>query len=157
MNKVLVSESFSQLNLKIFPFAYSLIFDELQAQQLIIDAISFYVTKNEETLEEFCELGNINDRKKAWFSITKEIYQIVFQIAKKRFDQVRSSLSYRDEDAHFYTLSVIQRASLFLKYKSDFEEVDIIDILDVDYLDYRQIQATADLNLSVNHNGQVLI
>ena len=157
MDKALIADSFSRLNLQIFPFAYSLIYDELQAQQLIIDAISLYVARDTDALEDYCAIEDFNSKELRWFEISKEIYRIVFQIARKRFDQVRSSLDYDDQHASFYSLSVVQRGVLFLKYQTEFEEADMLDILGVDYLEYRQLQATADMNISLNNNGQIVI
>ena len=157
MNKKLITDKFCQTNKQIFPFAYSLIFDELQAQQLIIDSISIFIGRDTQRLEDYCDENDMQSQRRKWFEIEKIIYKNVFQIGKKRFDQVRASLSFDEENAQFYALSLMQRAVLFLRHQTDFDESDIIEILNVDYIDYRQLQATSEMNISKNYNGEVLI
>ena len=156
MDKALLAEELARLNQQIFPFAFSLIYDELQAQQLIIDAQSVFLGRNQDALEDYLESEDEMSKRLKWFEISKVIYSNIYQIASKRFDQVRSSLSFDEKYTAFYALSLEQRAILFLKYKTDFEESDIYEILGRDFIEYSQLKATAEMNLSRNFDGEVL-
>lgn len=157
MNKSQIVDELSQLNPQIFPFAYALIYDELQAQQLVIDAISYFITNSTEQVEDYFATEEYRSKQLRLFEIKKNILGLVYKIAQKRIDQLRSSLSFKDDEGAFYSLSITQRAILFLKFKTNFEQTDIMDIMEIDNVEYYQLYSIAELNLSTNYNGEVVL
>ena len=101
----IVSKCISQL----FPFAYSLIPDELQAEQLILDAYAVFILKENTFLKE--ALIDLDDDKEAneitqffLMSIMGEIYQL----AKKRISQLGDSLEHNAKYNTYYSYIIYQ-------------------------------------------------
>lgn len=100
---------------EIYSFAYALIPDQLQAKQLVIDALCAGVT--ETSLENY-----LQDR----LLYLKNLYKL----SKRRFPQVQDSI---EKTKGFWELSLNERAVLFLKYKYELDSESIGVVLSLDH------------------------
>jgi len=99
---------------QIYPFAYALIPDELQARQLVIDAFSAGVL--EMNLENYLADPIINLRN-------------LYQLARRRYHQVRDGI---EKSRGFWNLDLNCRAALYLKYKDNRDSESVAIILGLD-------------------------
>jgi len=100
-----------------YSFAFVLIPDDLQATQLVVDSISQYLIVNRENLAK-----NKNNQEK----LEECILQNIFELALKRFSQIKLSLNFTtDHRENFYRLETEERAALFLREvkKMNYEEI----------------------------------
>lgn len=125
-------ESFlKDINSDLFSFSYALIPDDLQVQQLILDAVGLLITVEEELVLDFMSLKKGSGRENLLFQLKKIIYRNIFQTAKKRLEQLKGGLAEMTEYIPFFSLNVNQRAVLFLKHKTRFSWVFVEEITDL--------------------------
>ena len=113
---------------ELFSFGFALIPDDLQAGQLVIDALASVSALNKEKLVEITDAKDDELRKIFLSEIKREIYRNMFQIGKRRCDQLRELCQEKNKFQTFYKLSVSKRAILFLKQKAhlSFSEIEFI-------------------------------
>lgn len=116
-NKVKIEEFEKYLkNLypELYSFAYILIPDDLQASQLIIDSIANMLLEKKIM---FDRLLNQNDKTESDLQEIKlHILKAIFNIAEKRFHQIKSSVDLVNLDP-FYHLDFEERALVYLKHR----------------------------------------
>ena len=135
-------EEFQQYFHQLFPeltsFSFALIPDELQANQMVLDAMSVLVVQEKEVIENyFQERVAINSRHEETgklefqrYRIKTSLYKNIFKIAFRRAPQLESSILPGEDKAAFYAVDLTSRAIVFLKHKTHFELTDIEDIVD---------------------------
>jgi DNA-directed RNA polymerase specialized sigma24 family protein len=114
----------------LFSFSFCLLPDELQAQQLLLDALSVFTLGEKDLIEEF-ETVEDPARKLAMMKVLrKSIMRAIFHMASKRSGQLESSLTTGDNTPDvFFHLALSQRAVLYLKHKLNFDFSEIEHIL----------------------------
>lgn len=115
---------------ELYPFAHALIPEELQAQQLVIDGISFlFADKDCKTrLFDLLEVTEHEFVNKEFFDLKKVSIKVIYALAKKRFTQLESGLDI-NQFGVFYRLGLSARAALFLKYKFGFDADEVSEII----------------------------
>ena len=115
----------------LYSFSYALIPDVLQAQQVVIDAISAIVL----TKSEFFEQGLLEDQDEEIFlkNVKVDLLQCIFSLSKKRIDQISDGIDEEpfdsDEFAPFYSLDLLSRAIIFLSEVGNFSLQDISEVI----------------------------
>jgi DNA-directed RNA polymerase specialized sigma24 family protein len=114
----------------LFSFSFCLLPDELQAQQLLLDALSVFALGEKDLVEEF-EVVVDPQRKLALMKVLrKSIMRAIFHMASKRASQLESTLFSRENTPDvFFHLAISQRAVLYLKHKLNFDFSEIEHIL----------------------------
>jgi hypothetical protein len=155
-----ISESLATSLPDLYSFAFSLLPEELQARQLVIDAVSAfflreknkfqrYLTKNRE-MQHFrspkasTNLGQqpgtqIDHPDEFIHQLKIVLYSLVYQIAQKRSEHFGSYFqNNQNENYHmsaaFFRLTMTKRALTYLKFKTDFELDEMGEILKLDRL-----------------------
>ncbi|MCY4524279.1 MAG: hypothetical protein OXB84_06035 [Halobacteriovoraceae bacterium] len=120
------------LNSELFSFSHALIPDDLQAQQLVVDAVHLLTVEEWELMLDYLSLKE-NQGMSISFQLKKVAYKIVFNMAKRRLEQLKGGLRGLSEYAPFFVLDINQRAVLFLKYKTNFGFKFMEEIVEKDY------------------------
>lgn len=135
---------------KIYSLAYSLLPDDLQAEQLVIDSVSAYLLKEkkwinnkEVNLQNKKEIGLV--RKVIFKSIIRYLSEIGIRRALQLSEQMR--LDAPEEFARFYSLDPKVRLVLRLRYDNHFSADEIADIFEVPRFDI----------IEKLHNGRFLM
>ncbi|MBT7608135.1 MAG: hypothetical protein HN576_00160 [Bacteriovoracaceae bacterium] len=123
-------EQFLQtLNKELYKFTYSLLPDDLQVSQIIIDSITVLLLERRELVEtlELCE----NDTKKenTLFSIKLFLYKRIYELIQKRSDQLSGSIEYHPDFSEYHGLDLLEKTVLYFKSKTNFEFEDLTYIL----------------------------
>ncbi len=127
--KIIELEKFIQnLSPELYSFAYILIPDDLQATQLMIDAVSSFMVQKKSHIDRFMQ---IQEKDEAIFfeEIKINLFKSMFEISKKRINQLKLSLSHPEEDHSFFKLEFDDKAALFLKERGQFDLEAIESIL----------------------------
>lgn len=123
-----------------YSFAYALIPDELQAEQLVIDAYSVFLIREEGSLRELSDLRELRsgskgkakdssrDRNKLRHFLQKHIITDIFELGQTRAPQLKSLLRESAERSAFYQLETSQRAALHLKEHMNFSYQDMEEV-----------------------------
>ncbi len=98
----------------LYSFSYILIPDDLQASQLIIDSIANFIIDKKSSLEKILSESIRNEILLT--EIKHLICKSIYDIAKKRFHQIKSSVDLNGLDP-FYQLDFDERAVIFLRHK----------------------------------------
>ncbi len=98
----------------LYSFSYILIPDDLQASQLIIDSIANFIIDKKSSLEKILSESIRNEILLT--EIKHLICKSIYDIAKKRFHQIKSSVDLNSLDP-FYQLDFDERAVIFLRHK----------------------------------------
>ena len=97
----------------LFSFSYILIPDDLQASQLIVDAIANVLIDRRELIDRILKNEKVETEKT---ELNHYLYRAIYLLARKRFHQIKSSMNLNNLEA-FYHLELDERALLFLKHK----------------------------------------
>jgi hypothetical protein len=126
--KTLALEKFIQnLSTELYSFAFILIPDDLQATQLMIDAVSAFMIQKKSLIEKWSTndesvlLENSSD-------IKIHLYKSMYELSKKRYNQLRLSFRDVEDNSGFFSLEFDDKAALFLKERSDFA-FDVIEFI----------------------------
>lgn len=130
------------LNPELFSFSHALIPDDLQVQQLVVDTVHLLAVEERELMFDFLSL-KYDEGKSILFQLKKIAYKSIFNMAKKRLEQLRGGLRGLEKYAPFFLLDINQRAILFLKHKTDLRFEFIEEIIEKD-----RYQIIEILNLS---------
>jgi hypothetical protein len=121
---------FQQSSPKLFSFAYALLPDVLQAQQLVIDAVALLVTERKAWVEETAKIMAAQEVATRSTLLQRYLYRHIFLIGRTRAKQV--AITPPPEFASFYALPVTSRAVLFLHHQTTWPIDDIDDILSLE-------------------------
>lgn len=108
------------LSPELYSFAYVLIPDDLQASQLMIDCVQSFLIQKKILVEKMSQSKNkivTNLLDEAKLSIIK----IVYELSRKRYQQLKMSLANVEGNGGFYSLDFDEKAILYLKDKAGFD------------------------------------
>lgn len=115
---------------KFYSFAFALVPDELQAEQMVIDAYAVFLVREKKFIADFKYSGD--SKEKAIFKryIMSHMVSELYKIGLKRSSQLRvlKKSEYGQYDS-FYQLKTNQRAVLFLKESFKYSIEGIQEIL----------------------------
>lgn len=100
----------------LFSFAYNLIPDDLEARQLVIDAIHSFLIEQKNEWEE----RELEAKAQVY---SKFFYKKIFEIASKRIAHVghfsdQTIIDNKESHFSFFKLSLLERAILFLRHRA---------------------------------------
>lgn len=111
----------------LYSFAYVLIPDDLQASQLMIDCVQSFIIQKRPMIERMILtknklVRNLLDETKS------NLFQILFELAKKRYQQLKMSFSAVEQSGGFFALEFEEKAVLYLKEKAamDLDQIEFI-------------------------------
>ena len=114
----------------LFSFSFCLLPDELQAQQLLLDALSVFVAGEKELILEFETVEDPERKLSLMKVLRKSIMRAIYHMASKRSRQLETILMSGDNTPDvFFHLGISQRAVLYLKHKLNFDFAEIEHIL----------------------------
>lgn len=127
MKKVDFEKILSLLSVDLYSFGYALIPDDLQAGQLTVDGLTAYLVSKQTILETMLQT-NSSELKNEIPKIKIDLLKVVYDLAKKRFYQVRVSIENEHLNDGFYHLEFDEKAALYLKDKMKLtnEEISVI-------------------------------
>ena len=112
------------LSPELYSFAYVLIPDDLQASQLMIDCVQAFLIQKKILVEKMGLTKN-----KIVLNLLEEtklnLIKIVYELSRKRYKQLKISLSDIEESGGFFSLDFDEKAILFLKEKAQIELAQI--------------------------------
>ena len=120
MKTIELEKLIKNLSTDLYSFAYILIPDDLQATQLMIDSVSAFIIQNKSLIDKWSSTNeselvhNSND-------IKNYLYKSMYELSKKRYNQIRTSLKAIEDSSGFFSLDFDDKVCLFLKEKTDFE------------------------------------
>jgi hypothetical protein len=126
--KTIELEKFIQnLSTDLYSFAFILIPDDLQATQLMIDAVSAFMIKNKMLIDKW---KNATDSEVMTHSqdIKLHLYKAMYDLSKKRYGQLRLSFKDIEDSSGFFSLEFDDKAVLFLKERFDFS-LELIEFI----------------------------
>jgi len=116
MKKIDFEKILSLISSDLYSFGYALIPDDLQAGQLSVDAITAYLVSKKIVLEQLLNT-NTDTLKNEIPKIKMDLLKVIYDLAKKRFYQVRVSIESEHLNDGFYHLEFDEKAALYLKDK----------------------------------------
>lgn len=127
---------------KLYRFAYSLIPDELQAEQLVVDAIGTVL--REQHLITMRLMRHKDRDEVLWPYLMIEFYRHIFTLSCKRWGQVEDGVKAPRSYELFYHLTLSDRALLFLSNYGHCSWRQLADIIGVeeDWVKNREEQLT---------------
>lgn len=130
MKKSELNTVLNSIQSKLYEFSYIILPDDLQAQQLVIDATTAFILKEQDWLNiTDYEEDERKERSLVKFDVYKLVLKNIFEIGVRRFTQLSADTLVIDEQfKNFYELDVISRALLFLKHKTEISFNDILEI-----------------------------
>lgn len=120
------------LSPKLYSFAYTLISDDLQASQLVVDGLTLFLMKEK---EEWLLIEDDELKDKKWEvsyrrDLMKAILGRIYEIGSKRAKHLNVKMMNVDRAESFYkNLEMSARAVSFLKYKWNMSSTEIENIL----------------------------
>ncbi len=108
------------LSPELYSFSYVLIPDDLQASQLMIDCVQSFLIQKKALVEKM-GLSKNKILKNLLEDTRLSIFKIVFELSRKRYQQLKISLSDVEGIGGFYSLDFDEKAILYLKEKAGFE------------------------------------
>lgn len=106
------------LSPELYSFAYVLIPDDLQASQLMIDCVQSYLIQKKLFIEKLASIEQPIS-KNSLEEIKLDILKIIYELSKKRYQQLKISLKDVEKASEFFSLDFDEKASLYLKEKGD--------------------------------------
>ena len=115
---------------KLYSFAHSIIPDELQAEQLIIDSYSVFILNHKKQLEQI-DYKSFRKDARVKISVRNYVYkhmlQSIYELGLKRCVQL--NISQQSELEKFYKLTPTQRAILHLQEILELNQDEVRQIL----------------------------
>ena len=102
----------------LYGFAYTLIPDDLQAGQLIIDAVSNFLLSKKSLIEKLLKADANSETTQ---EVQLRLFQIIYETAKKRFHQIQLSFTTEDQKNFFFSLDLDEKAMLYLRVRAMLE------------------------------------
>lgn len=146
--KTIELEKFIQnLSPDLYSFAYILIPDDLQATQLMIDAVGVVMIEKISILEKWMLV--IKEKSEAINEeIKKLLFRAIFEISKKRINQLKLSLTPPEGDNAFFQLDFEAKAALYLKVRGELDLNAIEFVMGQSRPEVLALLSTARINLS---------
>ncbi|MDD0853814.1 hypothetical protein HBN50_11950 [Halobacteriovorax sp. GB3] len=131
-----IKKRITSFSTELYPFAYALIPDDLQAQQLIVDGIAFLFADRDSKarLINLVEVEDFEMSQKEIYEIKKVVMKVIYGLATKRFIQLQPTLNFGEHGA-FYALEAKQRAVLFLMQKFGLDSQEVASIINLTKLE----------------------
>lgn len=104
----------------LYSFAYVLIPDDLQASQLMIDCVQSFLIQKKPLVEKMSLTKNKIVRN-LLDETRLHLLKIVFELSRKRYKQLKMSLSDIEQNGGFFSLEFDEKAVLYLKEKAGLE------------------------------------
>lgn len=134
---------------ELYSFAFILIPDDLQATQLMIDSVSAFMIQKRTLIDKW-SAKDISVLSHNSQDIKIHLYKSMFDLAKKRYHQVRMSFKSVEDNSGFFALDFDDKAVLFLKERTDFP-LDVIEfVLDQTRSEIMAHLVSARMNLIKN-------
>ncbi len=115
-----IKQFFKIKSTELYPFAYSLLPDDLQAGQLVLDAIDLILV-DKDFSDKFTEYYDDQELlRKDQFMITTALYSHIFRLAKIRVGQLSGSFTVPEGFGAFYRTPIENRSTIFLREKLSF-------------------------------------
>lgn len=120
-----------KLSPDLYSFAYVLIPDDLQASQLIIDCIQSFLIQKTTLIDKLLLAKNSEVQNSLLDEARLQLQKIIFEIAKKRYQQLKVSFQDVESEIGFFSLEFEEKTVLYLKEKigHDLEIVEMITSL----------------------------
>lgn len=112
------------LSPELYSFAYILIPDDLQASQLMIDGVQSFLIQKKALVTKLTQAKS-KISKIYLDEIKYHLLKIIFELSKKRYQQLKLSFVNVEQNGGFYSLDLEEKAILYLKDKAGFELVQI--------------------------------
>ncbi|MBD65708.1 MAG: hypothetical protein CME62_10910 [Halobacteriovoraceae bacterium] len=129
MNKNQLEIFIDSLIPKFYSFAYALSADQVQAEQLVIDAYTVYTLREKDYL---MQLEFDSDNKKSRVALkrllTVEIYNEIYELARKKYRKIKPSTQNLYEYKNFHQLTIQKKAILYLKEKQNLSIEELQEI-----------------------------
>lgn len=108
-------EKFIQgLSQELYSMAFVLIPDDLQASQLMIDAVSAFLIQRASLIEKWeSEAQGSEDQYKA--TCKAFLLRTIYELSKKRYGQLKMSFKEVEDNSGFFSLDIDEKAALYLK------------------------------------------
>lgn len=119
---------------KLYRFAYNLIPDDLQAEQLVIDGLNAFLIKERKSiLNRYVDLENKKELQVLRRIYFKGILRFVNEIGNRRSVQLGEGLRLNQpaEFKVFYSLESKVRAVMSLRFEAQFSVEEIEDIMQI--------------------------
>jgi hypothetical protein len=114
---------------ELFSFAFSLVPDDLQAEQIVIDSVANVLVSEKDFIQELLDQPFlVENSKRNNDELFKKLLHAAYMLGEKRFYQIGDSLQTSEKKrsfAAFYRLCVLDKAVLYLNYKLNFKAEDI--------------------------------
>lgn len=108
----------------LYSFAYVLIPDDLQASQLMIDCVQSFLIQKKPLIDKMSLTKN-KIVKNLLDEAELHLLRIVFDLSKKRYQQLKMSFKDVEQSGGFFALEFEEKAVLYLKEKAGFDLNDI--------------------------------
>lgn len=118
----------------LYPMAYSLVPDDLQAEQLIIDSVNAYLLKEKKwILNQPVNLSHNKEVQILRKAVLKNLLRYVVDIGARRSFQLSEQMKLvrPAEYASFYSLDPKIRAALRLRYEYQFSVEEIEEMMEM--------------------------
>jgi hypothetical protein len=116
--KIKELQSFVQkLSPDLYSFAYVLIPDDLQASQLIIDCVQSFLIQKTVLIDKLQQAKSKEVESALLDEARLQLQKIIFEIAKKRYQQLKISFQDVESEIGFFSLEFEEKAVLYLKDK----------------------------------------
>lgn len=108
------------LSPELYSFAYILIPDDLQASQLMIDCVQSFLIQKKALIDKMA-LSKNKIVKNFLEEAKLNLLNIVFDLSKKRYQQLKVSFKDVEQSGGFFALEFDEKAVLYLKEKAGFD------------------------------------
>lgn len=115
------------LSTDLYSFAYILIPDDLQATQLMIDSVSVFFIQKKSLVEKWKNSPHDEDTKIS-DELKFHLYKAIYDLSRKRYQQLKMSFKEVEDNSGFFSLDLDEKASLYLREKSHFNN-NIIEFI----------------------------
>ena len=115
------------LSTDLYSFAFVLIPDDLQATQLMIDSVSAFIIQKKSLIDKWSTTSESELVLNA-HDIKIHLYRAMYELAKKRYNQLRTSFKSIEDKSGFFALEFDDKAALFLKERTEFP-LDVIEFI----------------------------
>ncbi len=135
---------------ELFNFAFCLLPDDLQAQQLVLDSVAVLLLDDNELIRDCVEKNNFTEKNPFLKQIKIFLLKSIYKIASKRFSQIKSSMNFEGKYSSFYKLGIEEKAILFLKHKLNLNFSEIEEVTEQERVKIIGKLNSARNNLSIN-------
>ncbi len=158
MKKKEFDRCLQELSKSLYSFTYALLSDHLQVSQIIMDVMTILYLDRPELIRSMECSQNGPEEEEAFSAISLSIYKSAYGLVHKRVNQLKrfchhpigatdlidTSLEFPEFDG----LSLEERATLFLKMKTNYEFKEIAFILSIKKIETFQILANGKNKIS---------